>query len=1004
MIYYLVSAGYDKEKNCVYLRFYNDETQKLAEWYDETFKAYCLSSSPQNFIGIPVDRFKEVIKYDALNDKNVTLTRAEFENPTIVKKTHNIEEIEFWENHIKFQMCYIYDNDMHIGMPYNIQGGKLIPLVDTEAEGRTEELLKLFEEKKITKDLIKLFEYPVPDFKRASLDIEVLNEVRKMPRPEVANLPILCVCLKTSDDRRVTFLLLQPDKKLEKYPDVDELYIFPSEKEMLVALFEYVQRFPFILTFNGDGFDLIYLRNRALRFGIPITEIPFELSGISMFMRSAIHLDLYRFFSVAAIRNYAFQGKYKDADLNTLSKLFLNKEKLNHDKKMVGDMDYYELINYCMRDAELTYGLSSFDGNVVMNLIVAISRISRMPMEEVSRKAVGRWIGSFLFYLHRQLNYLIPNPQDINSMKGAVTTKAMIKGKQYQGAIVITPKGGVYFKVKVVDFGSLYPSIIKLYNIGYQTINCPHGAQWQKLSNTTKKFIWLLCHLSQNKELNNQCHVEERMKLMKNIEKEIENTTKNIEGKTENTSMKWAENFIENIWKTQKSKGYIENEVNSQLKSGEQKNQMNIENILENGKTNEEKSYENNLLNLKVQNVDDVEILMNELLKYITSMGEMISREETFISLSQKWIGKNYNFFVPIVTELFTLSNCGSNKFAGLPHWICIKHKALESIFIGSLRDLRLGWYKQKSKDKNLTTTEKSWYKCIEQAIKVFMNASYGFFAQEGASGPFACPSVSEEIANIGRSIISATSDKAKELEIYVIYGDTDSLMLFNPNDEQIKALQEWALKTYQIDLELDKEYRFACFSGRKKNYLGVKPSGEVDIKGLTGKKSHTPLYFKKTFEEIKTVLKGVQYEDDVPKAKEAISKLVLQSYKKLKSRQWDSLDDLAFHMTVNKKLSEYGRKKIGKDGKETRIAIPQHIKAVHQLEAAGYVFEAGTTISFVKTNNADGVMALELAKDEDIDVDKYIEFLKATFGQILDPLELDFSEILGYKKLSAFY
>jgi len=821
MVYYLVSAGYDKDKNCVYLRFYDEETRKLTEWFDESFRAYCLAASPQEFIGLPVEEFKQVQKYDALHDQNVTVTRAEFDNPALVKKTHNMEEVEFWENHIKFQMCYIYDKDMHMGMPYKILNDKLIALVDTEAEGRTEELLKLFEEKKITKDLIKLFEYPVPDFRRASLDIEVLNEQNKVPRPEVANLPILCICLKTSEGLRVAFLLIQPNKKLEKYPEVDELHVFTSEKEMLLALFQYIQQFPFLLTFNGDGFDLLYIKNRALRFDIPITNIPFEVSGLAMIMRSSIHVDLYRFFSITAIRNYAFQGKYKDVDLNTLSKLFLKSEKLNSAKKQIGDMDYFELVNYCMRDAELTYNLSSFDDNLVMNLISVISRISRMPMEEASRKAVGRWIASFLFYLHRRLNYLIPNPQDINTLKGQVATKAMIKGKQYQGAIVITPKGGIYFMVKVVDFGSLYPSIIKFYNIGYQTINCPH-------------------------------------------------------------------------------------------------------------------------------------------------------------------------------------EECKGNKFAGLPHWICTKHKALESIFIGSLRDLRLGWYKQKAKDKNLKPAEKSWYKVVEQTIKVFMNASYGVFAAAGGFA-FHCPSASEEVANIARSIISATADKAKELGIEVIYGDTDSLVIREQDQAKIKTLQDWAVKTFQIDLELDKEYRFMAFSSRKKNYLGVQMNGDIDIKGLTGKKSHTPQYFKKTFEEIKTVLKGVQKEEDIPKAKETISKLVLQSYKKLKQREWDNLADLAFHMTVNKKLSDYGRKKISKDGKETRIAIPQHIKAVHQLEAAGYAFEAGSTVSFVKTKNEDGVMALELATNEDVDVDKYLEFLKSTFGQILDPLELELDEILGYKKLMSF-
>lgn len=1003
-MYYLISAGFDKDKNSIFLRLYNNETQKLNEWFDDSYNAYCLATSPQEFTGLPIKRFTEVKKYDALHDKEITLTKAEFINPAVIKITHNLEGIPFWENHLKIQISYIYDKDIHMGMPYKIINGSLVLLLDSKAEERTDELLKLFEEKKITRDLIKLFEYPVPDFKRASLDIEVLNnEENKMPRPEVANLPIICACLKTSDGQRIAFLVVEEGKELLKYPDVDKLIIKHTEKEMLQELFKFIQQFPFVLTFNGDGFDLLYIRDRALRIGIPVTEIPFEVSGTAMIMRSGIHIDLYRFFSITAIRNYAFQGKYKDVDLNTISKLFLKKEKLNQEKKQIGDMNYYELINYCMRDAELTYDLSSFDGNLVMNLISIISRISRMPIEDASRKAVGRWIASFLFYLHRRLNYLIPNPEDINVMKGKVATKAMIKGKQYQGAIVITPKGGIYFGIKVVDFGSLYPSILKYFNIGYQTIRCNHGEKWNKLSDSVKRFIYgKLYNYYISIEEVNKCRIKELVKLMNNIEREFPDITKTIIPKTEKKLEPIYENITQQKCETLNIEKNIINGVYLQSNDGNYETQKDSENIIMTQKNEEMKDLKINSSNLKVENVNDVEILMNELLKSIISMDEQKMRE-ILEKLSPDMIGKNYNSFAPIVTELLQESECGSNKFAGLPHWICTKHQALESIFIGSLRDLRLGWYKQKSKEKTLTPAEKSWYKVVEQTIKVFMNASYGVFAAAGGFA-FHCPSASEEVANIARSIISETVDKAKEMGIEVIYGDTDSLAIREQDPTKIKALQDWAVKKFQIDLELDKEYRFMAFSERKKNYLGVQLNGDIDIKGLTGKKSHTPKYFKKTFEEIKTILKTIQKEEDVPAVKETIRKLVLGSYKKLKQRQWDSLEDLAFHVTINKRLSDYGRKKMDKNGKVIKIiAIPQHIKAVHQLEAAGYVVEAGSTVSFVKTKGGDGVTPLELAKNEDVDIDKYVEFLKATFEQILEPLELDYSEILGYKKLSSF-
>ena len=69
---------------------------------------------------------------------------------------------------------------------------------------------------------------------------------------------------------------------------------------------------------------------------------------------------------------------------------------------------------------------------------------------------------------------LIPNQEDIIAAKGKTTTTAIIKGKKYKGAIVVQPVPGVHFNVAVMDFQSLYPSIIKVHNLGYQSVRCPH--------------------------------------------------------------------------------------------------------------------------------------------------------------------------------------------------------------------------------------------------------------------------------------------------------------------------------------------------------------------------------------------------------------------------------------------------------------------------------------------------------------------------------------------------
>ena len=137
------------------------------------------------------------------------------------------------------------------------------------------------------------------------------------------------------------------------------------------------------------------------------------------------------------------------------------------------------------------------------------------------------------------------------------------------------------------------------------------------------------------------------------------------------------------------------------------------------------------------------------------------------------------------------------------------------------------------------------------------MNASYGVFGAE--SFDLYCPPVAEATAAIGRHSLTQIIEKARQLGIQVVYGDTDSVFLKNPTEEQIQELIEWSEKELKMGLDVDKIYRYAVFSSRKKNYLGVMPDGRVDVKGLTGKKRHIPLIIKRAFDQMKETLAKVK-------------------------------------------------------------------------------------------------------------------------------------------------
>ena len=74
----------------------------------------------------------------------------------------------------------------------------------------------------------------------------------------------------------------------------------------------------------------------------------------------------------------------------------------------------------------------------MMKILLVISRIGKMPMNDVARLGVSNWIRSMLFYEHRRMGAIIPR-QDELAQKGGASSEAIIKGKKYKGGLVIEP-------------------------------------------------------------------------------------------------------------------------------------------------------------------------------------------------------------------------------------------------------------------------------------------------------------------------------------------------------------------------------------------------------------------------------------------------------------------------------------------------------------------------------------------------------------------------------------
>src|SRR5919107_3218539 len=515
----LLSSVYIGEKRSVFLKFYNPEDSQIYFWSEYFFEnsnqnkhqPYCFvkemySDQVQSIVSKESHRFKmeKVKKQDDIVDREIDVFKIIAPDPLSIGGTDSSfrEKVTSWEADIRYHDSYLFDSGLIPGAFYNRQGNNLLFHEFPIPKKVNQYLDNLFQSNSLKTDLksneydkfllkwSRLLNQPIPDIKRISLDIEVDSEEGRMPTARDHDKVISAVGLSASDGFRKVFVLNKnPDYDLSKL-DTATVELCDSEKSLILKVFAIIQDYPIVLTFNGDDFDLPYLYARAQDPDIdPVSRKPIGKDLIPILVKKesyakrgiqadpvslkfGVHIDLFRTFQNRSVQNYAFSHKYSESTLNAICEALLNDSKVDFDGD-ISDLPIEKLSEYCLKDADLTFRLSSFNDNLLIKLLIIISRISRMSVEDITRFGVNQWIRSMMFYEHRQQNIIIPRREELQQ-KGSSSTIAIIKEKKYRGGLVVEPILGIHFNVIVVDFASLYPSIIKVHNLSYETVNCPH--------------------------------------------------------------------------------------------------------------------------------------------------------------------------------------------------------------------------------------------------------------------------------------------------------------------------------------------------------------------------------------------------------------------------------------------------------------------------------------------------------------------------------------------------
>ena len=226
-----------------------------------------------------------------------------------------------------------------------------------------------------------------------------------------------------------------------------------------------------IYTYNGDNFDLPYLKKRMEALGIKKgpgegdIKIRAGMRGVKAHIPGKIHLDAYRgmvFLSIIGtlkLPRYTLEDVYKE---------FTGKEKLDIDTKYLWRIwdqgtkeELEELATYSFQDAEATYEL----GEHLLPLYTAISQLINQAPFDVSRMSSSQIVEAFLMKLAFNRGEHFPNRPADGQFKARIN-------KPVKGAFVREPEPGLHENIVVLDFKGLYPSIIISHNIDPNTLDC----------------------------------------------------------------------------------------------------------------------------------------------------------------------------------------------------------------------------------------------------------------------------------------------------------------------------------------------------------------------------------------------------------------------------------------------------------------------------------------------------------------------------------------------------
>ncbi|MBT4597392.1 MAG: DNA polymerase [Candidatus Diapherotrites archaeon] len=255
---------------------------------------------------------------------------------------------------------------------------------------------------------------------------------------------------------------------------VEGLGLVDDEEELLKKIEEEINKFDLIVTYNGDNFDFPYVKKRGEKFKqdflVNGAKIRIKRRGLdnAAAIKGKQHIDAYQ---IMKFMQRTGSVNIVKLDLENVSdKIFgIKKEKvypheINSAWEGKNKKDLERLVNYNLEDSRTTLRIAED----FLPLFVELSKLTSQTLEDVTRSSTSQKVEDLLLKEAYKRGTIAPN----KAHEGEIRERL---NRSLKGAFVKEPLAGLHENIAVLDFASLYPSLIILHNISPETLNCSHA-------------------------------------------------------------------------------------------------------------------------------------------------------------------------------------------------------------------------------------------------------------------------------------------------------------------------------------------------------------------------------------------------------------------------------------------------------------------------------------------------------------------------------------------------